>query len=47
MAQFLSNFLEWFFPSVSSLPVPFQVLLGTVFLGIFFGLLLRIFGGLR
>ena len=47
MADVVSNFLSWFFPDVGSLPEPVMVLLGTVFLGLFFGLILRILGGRR
>lgn len=47
MAVVVENFLSWFFPEVGSLPEPVMVILGTVFLGLFFGLILRIMGGRR
>lgn len=42
MVDVLTNFLSWFFPNIGSVPEPVQVLLGSLFLGLFFGLLLRI-----
>lgn len=47
MANVVSNFMGWFFPSLDSIPEPLQVLIGTVMLGLFFGLILRICGGRR
>ena len=47
MADIVINFLSWFFPDVANLPEPVMVILGTIFLGLFFGLILRICGGRR
>ena len=42
MAEIMSNFMGYFFPNVSNLPEPVQVLIGSLFLTLFFGLILRI-----
>ena len=47
MADIVTNFLSWFFPNVGELPEPVMLILGTIFLGLFFGLILRIVEGLR
>ncbi|MCI8403181.1 MAG: hypothetical protein HFI38_14010 [Lachnospiraceae bacterium] len=42
MADILTNFLSWFFPDIVSIPAPVQVVVGSLFLALFFGLVLKI-----
>lgn len=42
MDNVVINFLSWFFPDIVSVPAPVQVIVGSLFLTLFFGLVLKI-----
>ena len=44
MVSVLTDFLSTFYPNIDTFPEPVLVIVGTVTLGVFFGLILRIFG---